>query len=68
MEKIIELICEEARRRPGKDLVSNLYHVSLEVRMLVMELMEQLRKAEKASVVPKPLEKENLNDSEIKLP
>lgn len=48
MDKIIELICEEARRRPGKDLVSKIYSVELEVRMELVEIMKEFRESELA--------------------
>lgn len=39
IDKIFELICEEARRRTGKDLVSKIYQVSCEVDSKVLDFM-----------------------------
>jgi len=46
MDKIIEFICEEARRRPGKRYVPKLYQVKLEVDKKVGELIQELLDAE----------------------
>ena len=46
MEKIIELICEEARRRPGKRLVPKLERVNIEVWCKVTHLISELNQAE----------------------
>jgi len=47
MDKIIELILEEARRRPGKRFVPKLYQVKVEVDRKVGELVEELLEAER---------------------
>ena len=47
MDKIFELICAEARRRPGERLVPKLYQVKLEMDQRVGELILKLVEAEK---------------------
>ena len=47
MDKIIELILEEARRRPGKRYVPKLYQVKVEVDKKVGELIDELLEAER---------------------
>ena len=47
MDKIIELICEEARRRPGKRYVPKLNQVKVEVDKKLDELIEELMDAER---------------------
>lgn len=47
IDKIVELICEEARRRPGNDVVVKLHNVTLEVDRRIIELMAELLEAKR---------------------
>jgi len=47
MDKIIELICAEARRRPGKRYVPKLYQVKVEVDKKIGEIICELMEAER---------------------
>jgi len=68
MDKIIELICEEARRRPGKRYVPKLCQVKLEVDLKVGELVEELLKAERGLRGDKNLQREDSNSASNKQP
>lgn len=63
MDKIIELIIEEARRRSGKGLVSRIYDVELEVRMELMRVMEGLNNPEKEPYPVYHLKREGDDDT-----
>lgn len=63
MDKIIELICEEARRRPGKDFAFNIYSVKLEIDLKVGEIMETVREADRIENAGIPLEWLTENDT-----
>ena len=47
IEKIVQMILTEARTRPGKDPVSNIYTVDLEVRTKLYEIMDKHREDER---------------------
>lgn len=47
IDQIFEMIMKEARLRPGKDLVSNIYTVFMEVSERVNKAMEELREQER---------------------
>ena len=66
MDKIIELICEEARRRPGKRLVPKLVLVLAQVVGNVAHLIDELVKAEDMLQPHKHLQKADSNDTKIK--
>lgn len=62
MDKIIALICEEARRRPGKQLVPKLDQVLVEVNVLISDLIDQLIAAERGYEPFKSLQGGGVND------
>jgi len=66
MDKIIELICEEARRRPGKRLVPKLSQVLAEVVGMALHLIDELIQAEDGLTIHKRLQKAASNDTKIK--
>lgn len=68
MDKIIALICEEARRRPGKRLVPKLYQLSLEVSDTLNDLMRELVQTERDIKGKLSSEKAGVNGSGIKQP
>ena len=47
VNKIVQMILTEARTRPGKDLVSNIYNVDLEVRTRLYEIMDKHREEQR---------------------
>ena len=47
VNKIVQMILTEARTRPGKDPVSNIYDVDLEVRTKLYEIMDKYREIER---------------------
>lgn len=47
INKIVQMILTEARTRPGKDPVSNIYTVDLEVRTRLYEIMDKHREEER---------------------
>ena len=49
-QDLVDSILEAARRRPGKDLVSNIDAVNMEVTLRLMEIMEQYRQSERERV------------------
>lgn len=68
MDKIIALICEEARRRPGKRLVPKLQLVVAQVDGLVSDLIDRLIRTEREVGPYRSLQKGDVNDSGIKRP
>lgn len=59
IDKIIELICEEARRRPGNNLVLKLYTVMVDLDSKIIELMGEAQKSQRSSTIDKPLGSED---------
>ena len=47
IDKIVQMILTEARTRPGKDPVLNIYNVDLEVRTKLYEIMDKHREDER---------------------
>ena len=47
VNKIVQMILTEARTRPGKDPVANIYAVDLEVRERLYEIMDKHREEER---------------------
>jgi len=47
INNIFIMVCEEASKRPGMDLVKNLNNVMLEVNSLVIEFMAYIREQER---------------------
>lgn len=68
MDKIIELILEEARRRPGKRFVPKLYEVKLEVDRKIGELVEELLDAERKLKPHENLQRQDPDDLPGKQP
>lgn len=68
MEKIIALICEEARRRPGKRLVPKLNQVLTETVAMAFHLMDELIEAEEGLQPHKFLQNGDSNSTSIKQP
>lgn len=66
MEKIIELICKEAQRRPGKRLQPKLLMVTLEVVGKILHLCELMAAIEEQKELCKPLGGYDLNEWRIK--
>jgi len=66
MDKIFELICEEARRRPGERLVPKLYQVKLEMDQRIGELILKLVNEEKEADPVCHLKREGDDDTGIK--
>lgn len=57
IDKIIDLIFEEARRRPGRDFVSNLYAVMAALSIRLGQTMSILRELERQGEADKRSEK-----------
>jgi len=47
VNKIVQMILTEARTRPNKDPVANIYAVDLEVRTKLYEIMDKYREIER---------------------
>ena len=47
IDKIVQMILTEARTRPSKDPVANIYAVDLEVRERLYEIMDKHREDER---------------------
>jgi hypothetical protein len=62
MDKIIELICEEARRRPEKDFIRAIYAVKLELDIKVGEVMAATWAADRVKEDNKHLKGPGEND------
>ena len=43
IDEIVELILQEANKRPGKDMVSNIYAVMKEIEREIIRIIENLR-------------------------
>jgi len=47
IDDIVEMVLKEARRRPRKDLVSNIYSVALDINSAMMLILADLREEER---------------------
>lgn len=63
MDKILELIFEEARRRPGKNLGSKVHQVLVEIGLKVIEVMGNIQKSESLSNLASTLKGVDENDT-----
>jgi len=47
IDEIVELILQEANKRPGKDMVSNIYAVMKEIEREIIRIIKNIRTEER---------------------